>query len=101
MCAGLALLAEVRTAGIQPIHEARVHTSRLKFRIVQGGLVETEVAVDSADVRRGDCAAQARDRHRAILTRRDDLSDQRVIERRNAGSRYDVRIHANTLAAWP
>src|SRR5271167_1117615 len=95
------LLAEVRPPRIQSFHEACVHTARLKFRIVQRSLVEAKITLDSVDVCRGDCAAQARQRSGAIRARRDDLAQQRIIERRNAGSRYDVSIHANTLAGGP
>src|SRR5271154_2795878 len=98
---GRALIAEVWPPGVQPVHETRIHAPDLKFRIVQHGTVETEIALHPADARRGDGAAQARQGSGAVRTRRDDLAHQRIVERRNAGPRYDVRIHANSLAAGP
>src|SRR5450631_4524751 len=95
------LIAEVRPAGIQSVDEARIHPPGLKFRIVQRGTMEAEIALHPADARRSDCAAQARQRSGAIRTRRDDLAHQRIIERRNAGSGYDVSIHANAFAGGP
>src|ERR1700744_3745877 len=98
---GLAALGEVRPAAIQPLHEAGIHTPGLKFLIVERGRMETEVALDPADARGRDGIAQPGERAGAILVPGDDLTHQRIIERRYVRSRNDVRIHANPNACGP
>ena len=63
--------------------------------------VQREIGRDALDAGHRDGGAQPRQRLRAIAAVRDDLAEQRIVERRHARAGLDMRIDADALALRP
>ena len=80
---------------------AGIHTAGGEFRIGQHAGMEREIRGHAFDARVCDRAAQALQRLGAIDTVRDDLAQQRIVERRHARAGLDVRIDPHARARRP
>src|SRR5690349_9836778 len=90
-----------RTLAQQAREITGVDAAGHELRIAEDLGVQPEVGGDAVDARDGDGGAQPRQRLRAVAAVRDDLAEQRVVERRHRGAGIDVRIDADTLAVGP
>src|ERR1035441_10354074 len=84
----------------QPTFEImNIEAAALKGRMREDLLVQCGVGLDPLDDQLGKRVTHARDRGVARITVRDELTNQRVIVRRDAVARIDVAVDANAGAA--
>src|ERR1017187_10504788 len=76
-----------------------IEAAALKGRMREDLLVQCGVGLDPLDDQLGKRVTHARDRGVARITVRDELTNQRVIVRRDAVARIDVAVDANAGAA--